>query len=746
MKGTAAPGSGSARIADRALLAVALLAGAALRILPAWSTVFSGQEVRFLSADPYYHLRRIQYAVRHFPAILDFDPYVNFPEGARIYWPGGFDLLLATACRVLLHPPSPSSVERLCALAIPLLGLAAILAVYSLGRATLDRPGGGFAALTFALLPYPVIYSLLGYVDHHVMEPLLLALAAALLCAGWSRRGAAAVLAGGCAGAVASLSFSFVTAGAVMVALVCATATWEAVRGRFAGARVAGLAAVAAATITLLALTAATSGGLAGGMTYLSLSPFQAHLAVAGAGVALAMIVGAWRGIGPGRRATGVVAGAALVAVALVHGGTALLEPFREAGVFIGRAEGLWITVRETRPVWEQPWRKILLGLSPLGVLLPAVLLVAALRDRDRPAGTVALLGAAVLALGASQLRFLVMGGVGMAWAAGWLAARLWEAASGRPRAGLLRGAALAVLLAGIAPTALLDFAPRGSVRGLAPQPEELALADALRARRQTEGGLERARPPLHWGVAARWDLGHLLIYRGEAPVVACPFSLGSTHARGVDRVVRLALSDSDAAARDLCDRLRVRYVATSDPFTRIVDDAITAGIAPSRYVAAYSGERGQIEYTVNFLRSTAFRLHALDGASLSVAGAEIPAMPSFRLVWESRERVPVVALLGLPSGFSPSSSKLFEVVEGARVEGSCVPGEPVSLEVPVRTNRGRAFVWRNRGPCGAGARYALRTPYPSTGAKLRQGEREGSVVVVEDQVREGGAVTADLR
>lgn len=737
---------GSGRTADRTILLAALLAGAAIRILPAWSTVFAGREVRFLSADPLYHLRRIQYAVHHFPSILNVDPYVNFPEGARIIWPAGFDLLLAAASRILLHPASPAGVERLCALAVPLLGLAAILAVYALGKAALAAPGAGMAALTFALLPYPVIYSLLGYVDHHVMEPFFLALAAALLLSSWTREGPMAALFGGLAGAIASLSFWFVTDGAVMVALICALATWEAVRGRFRGARPAGLSSVGAAALTLLALTATTPGGLTGGMTYLALSPFQAHLAVAGAGLALALIVAAWREIGPGKRAIGVLGGAALAAVALAHGGTALLDPFRGAGVFVGRTEGLWLTVRESRPLWEQPWRKIFLGLSPLGVMLPAVLLVAAIRDRHRPSGTAALLGAAVLALGVVQIRFLVIGGVGMAYAAGWLAARAWEAASDRQRPGLLRGVALAVLIAGIVPTTLLVFLSSASIRDLASPREDLALADALRARRQIEGGLDQARPRLDWGVVARWDVGHLLIYRGEAPVVACPFGLGPTHAEGVRRVVNLALSDSDAAASDLCRSLKVRYVATSDPFTRIVDDALTAGVPPSRYVLAYSEAKGQIEYTVNFLRTAAFRLHALDGAFLALPGLQIPAMPSFRLIWESAETIPIVPLAGLPAGPRPSSNKLFEVVKGARVEGTCVPGQAVGLRIAVRTNQGRTLDWRNRMPCTALGRYAIRTPYASPAVKLAQEGREKTLAVTEAQVLGGEAITVNLR
>ncbi len=109
------PGVGrddSGRILDRLLLALALIAGAAFRILPAWSGVMSGRGAVFLGNDAYYHVRRIQYAASHYPTVLDFDPYVNFPEGAPIYWPHGFDLLLASAARLFLPGGSLETPHR----------------------------------------------------------------------------------------------------------------------------------------------------------------------------------------------------------------------------------------------------------------------------------------------------------------------------------------------------------------------------------------------------------------------------------------------------------------------------------------------------------------------------------------------------------------------------------------------------------------------------------------------------------
>jgi len=45
--------------------------------------------------DSFYHLRRIVYGVVNFPATLDFDPYINFPAGARVIWTPVMDWLMA---------------------------------------------------------------------------------------------------------------------------------------------------------------------------------------------------------------------------------------------------------------------------------------------------------------------------------------------------------------------------------------------------------------------------------------------------------------------------------------------------------------------------------------------------------------------------------------------------------------------------------------------------------------------------
>lgn len=52
-----------------------------------WTSVLIADRVIFFGNDAYYHMRRIVFALERFPETLQFDTYVNFPEGAKVIWP-----------------------------------------------------------------------------------------------------------------------------------------------------------------------------------------------------------------------------------------------------------------------------------------------------------------------------------------------------------------------------------------------------------------------------------------------------------------------------------------------------------------------------------------------------------------------------------------------------------------------------------------------------------------------------------
>ena len=78
------------------LFAVAL----ALRLSP-WQGVFHSDGIGPQGTDAYYHLRRIQYAIDHFPGFLSFDPFINFSPRRATH--------LATDLRLARRPGAASS-------------------------------------------------------------------------------------------------------------------------------------------------------------------------------------------------------------------------------------------------------------------------------------------------------------------------------------------------------------------------------------------------------------------------------------------------------------------------------------------------------------------------------------------------------------------------------------------------------------------------------------------------------------
>ena len=109
-----------------------------------------------------------------------FDSYVNYPEGAYCIWPPLFDFFIALlALAAGLGHPSLRLVEMLAAFVPPALGALTLLPVFLIARSLAGPATGILAAFMLAIMPGHVRYSVLGRVDHHVAEALLVA------CAWW---------------------------------------------------------------------------------------------------------------------------------------------------------------------------------------------------------------------------------------------------------------------------------------------------------------------------------------------------------------------------------------------------------------------------------------------------------------------------------------------------------------------------------------------------------------------------------
>ncbi|NNF08548.1 MAG: hypothetical protein HKN21_17435 [Candidatus Eisenbacteria bacterium] len=168
----------------RVLLAATVLASFLLKVLPPLRFVLPGDYVRFLGADPWYHVRLAENLVRQFPKRVTFDPYAISPGGMEVPVAPLMDYLIAIPALILgLGNPSTELVELTAAYFPPVVGSLIPIPVYFFTKKIFGTAAGLFAAFLVVVMPSTLVFrSLLGFADHHVLEVALSTTTMAFLC------------------------------------------------------------------------------------------------------------------------------------------------------------------------------------------------------------------------------------------------------------------------------------------------------------------------------------------------------------------------------------------------------------------------------------------------------------------------------------------------------------------------------------------------------------------------------------
>ncbi|MDD5656762.1 MAG: STT3 domain-containing protein [Elusimicrobia bacterium] len=554
-----------------------VLAALGVRAL-SWLRVFHDGRVFFFGNDSWYHMRRIEYAVGHDLRLPGLDPYLNFPDGGASLWGGLFDKLAAAAALLsgAAYRGAPG-LEAFCAWLPAVLGALCVLAVFLLGRSFFGEREGFVGAAVLAVLPGHVQYSVLGNLDHHVLECLLFGAASAALVRGRDVPGPRCALA---AGALLWLLFLTHPALACLYAAVLwAAALAGAAQGWMNPA--APWAFLAPAVLLLPGSFRSLSG--AAGVSRLGGAPawlmyegpsFLQPLLLAFCGLSLLLALRLRRARSNAGRIAAAAAGLGVL-------GAALAWPLASGAGELFKRDPWLKFIAETRPLLapspEAPWA---LGFAAQNFgywffLQPVWWLWTWRRPvRGRPDYFLLVWSGALLALVNIQLRFMPVFALALALALASAAVRLWDLAAGR--AAWRRAAVVAVLAAGLWPSWVwlqaLGKGSRFKYLTLSDQVYEMLLA--LRDRSPATAGYENAEGKPEYGVLAPWDFGHAIVYLAHRPVVADPFG------HGVGRSYRYyAAVTPEAALRELGG---VRYVMAQDltyPLTqRILADYLGVG------------------------------------------------------------------------------------------------------------------------------------------------------------------------
>jgi len=688
--------------------------------------VFPGGDVVLFFTDAYYHLRRAWLTALHFPHVPSFDTFVNYPEGAIIYWGPALDWLVAGAAWIRAGgAPDLQAVSQVGAWAPVALGLLNVVLVYLAGREAFSVAAGLLAAGFFALSPLQIGDSAIGNLDHHVAE--LLFFTAALWLLLRALRSARPWIPASLAGLAFALGLLFWPGATVAPSLLCAAvmasvaSAWIRGGGMARGGDLLRALSIALGSAALLFAPFAflgARGGL-GAWSYFSASWF--HEMVLLLLMAAALLFGVLEG--ERRREGGIALRRVALWLAIPLGALGLLmllaPDFRTTlaeGIssYLFRRDPMLHAAMEMNPMFHWTARRVLRDgtvLLPLALLLITWALVRFWRGRgaDTGLGLVACLALVTLPLIVMQFyRYGPYHILPLSLLAGW-------ALTASPvRSVRWKRAAAAMVLFLFVPTVIHVLRPTrllNGVRDFAPVNEALQW---MRYNTPPTRGLRDPSAKPEYAVLALWDYGHWINVIAERANIANPFGIAPQHIRGVKRGLAVLMEEDPERAAQMCEKWGARYVIATLIMPYFENLASLLGRPPESY--GFYPDR--IRPTPRFFRTFDTRLLFTDGGPAGDgSGKTMPALGQFRLVYESPDRFDwdTSDWGAPPPGFterSVAAVKIYEQVRGAVLSGRVRPFFPVRAEVGVRTNIGRTFVWQNAGLAGPDGRFRLRVPY----------------------------------
>ncbi|OYT73204.1 MAG: hypothetical protein CFK52_02770 [Chloracidobacterium sp. CP2_5A] len=690
----------SAPLFDRPVTMVALLYLLAFVVrLSNLGGVVTSFGVFPISTDSFYHLRRIQAAVADGLRVPDFDRYVNFPDGASVNWPFGFDWLYAAVTRGLYAlsggaglPDEGWTVAVACFLT-PLIGAATPCLTYLVAARLANAWAGLAAGFIVAWMPAVWVVGAVGYVDHHVFESLCVAMYLWAVVRERLRpwHGLAAGLAM-VAGLLCATTLPLLIGLHALVTVGWIIAHWR--QAEDGDARLRASLWAWHGLLVPLAPFVATRFAEPSGVNPALVTAWAAAFLAAGATLG----VYAWR-VRARRQALGWAVAWLLLGVGVLPR-LALRDAWRfiQYGIaHIGAADPWLATIFESQPLLSQSFRDITNNYTAFLWLLPlawALVLARAWR-REKPVWTLLSLSAPTAGLALLQLKFSGLFAppfaVVMGLALQDLAARLAGATGWRDR--LQRPLPIGIAAAALAPAII--FTLGAPVYIVSPTGAFVDVDPALRwLATHTPATSPRGDQPRDYAILCDWTPGHWVIGIAGRPVIASPLGHAEPLREGIrDAAAMFALSPAESLR--LLEARRARYILVTPMSPRaVMRDA--AWDPKARSFGSWEDWNEQMK------RSLYARLVADEAVPQGDA-----ALTRMRLVYESDFET------DYPLFTQPhAAAKVFERVAGAIIAGQTTPGARVQLSTRIRTFFRREFDYVDEVTADAQGRFERRVPY----------------------------------
>lgn len=140
-----------------------------------YDVVFNGGVIHFASDDSVYQMRLVENTIANFPHRLTYDAFTRFPTGELLPWGPLFTIIIATASMIIgFGNPSVQLVNTVGAFTPAIMGAVTVFPVYYIAKHLFNsKPTALISALMIAILPGQWLgRSVLGFTDHHVAEVL----------------------------------------------------------------------------------------------------------------------------------------------------------------------------------------------------------------------------------------------------------------------------------------------------------------------------------------------------------------------------------------------------------------------------------------------------------------------------------------------------------------------------------------------------------------------------------------------